>query len=204
MRHGPTGPRSRRRRRIGRGCGCEHGGPAGSARPRRAEDTFGQGSKAEATGIGARCVTRESTLIRFCRSTEARRDLQSAIAANDLQGSVTRFVSGFAFPSPACTFRHIPSPCSALLRCRLCESRFPYPCSLLLSVRKADDASRLRVRFARLSRIRVILGCPKEEVDLPYDASTFVEDDEYLILDVVLNWVSGLTPRPSRWNPYIP
>ena len=25
---------------------------------------------------------------------------------------------------------------------------------------------------------------------MPYDASTFVEDDEYLILDLVLNWAS--------------
>ncbi|RXK35270.1 hypothetical protein M231_07468 [Tremella mesenterica] len=47
-----------------------------------------------------------------------------------------------------------------------------------------------RMRFARLSRIRTILGCPPEEVDVPYDAEVFVEDDEYLILDLVLNWVA--------------
>ncbi|WWC90603.1 uncharacterized protein L201_005539 [Kwoniella dendrophila CBS 6074] len=67
---------------------------------------------------------------------QARRDLTSAIAADDLQGSVTR------------------------------------------------------VRFARLSRIRTILGCPPEENDFPDDAEKFAEDDEYLILDLVLNWVA--------------
>ncbi|WWD19178.1 hypothetical protein CI109_103636 [Kwoniella shandongensis] len=67
---------------------------------------------------------------------QARRDLFSAISADDLQGSVTR------------------------------------------------------VRFARLSRIRTILGCPPEENDFPVDAVTYIEDDEYLILDLVLNWVA--------------
>ncbi|WVW85505.1 hypothetical protein I302_107543 [Kwoniella bestiolae CBS 10118] len=67
---------------------------------------------------------------------QARRDLTSAISADDLQGSVTR------------------------------------------------------VRFARLSRIRTILGCPPEENDFPADADKFAEDDEYLILDLVLNWVA--------------
>lgn len=47
-----------------------------------------------------------------------------------------------------------------------------------------------RVRFARLSRIRTILGCRPEENDFPYDAATFVEDDEYLVLDLVLNWAA--------------
>ena len=46
------------------------------------------------------------------------------------------------------------------------------------------------MRFARLSRIRTVLGCPPGEVDIPYDAGTFVEDEGYLILDLVLNWVS--------------
>ncbi|WVQ95069.1 hypothetical protein IAU59_002161 [Kwoniella sp. CBS 9459] len=68
---------------------------------------------------------------------QARRDLSSAIASDDLQGSVTR------------------------------------------------------VRFARLSRIRTILGCPAEENDFPVDAEKFAEDDEYLILDLVLNWVAN-------------
>ena len=49
-----------------------------------------------------------------------------------------------------------------------------------------------RMRFARLSRIRTILGCPPEDNTIPHDASTFVEDDEYLVLDLVLNWVSVL------------
>jgi hypothetical protein len=47
-----------------------------------------------------------------------------------------------------------------------------------------------RVRFARLSRIREILGGTKDEIEYPTDAKTFVEDDEYLILDLVLGWVS--------------
>ncbi|WWC63411.1 uncharacterized protein I303_106012 [Kwoniella dejecticola CBS 10117] len=67
---------------------------------------------------------------------QARKDLTSAISADDLQGSVTR------------------------------------------------------VRFARLSRIRTILGCPPEENEFPIDADKFAEDDEYLILDLVLNWVA--------------
>lgn len=46
-----------------------------------------------------------------------------------------------------------------------------------------------RVRFARLSWIRKILGGRPDEVEQPYDAATYVEDDEYLILDIVLNWV---------------
>ncbi|KAK4688302.1 hypothetical protein P7C73_g1812, partial [Tremellales sp. Uapishka_1] len=78
-------------------------------------------------------------LIEFIHPAEreqARRDLASAVASDDLQGSVTR------------------------------------------------------VRFARLSRIRAILGCPPEDLDIAYDASMFVEDDEYLILDIVLNWVA--------------
>lgn len=45
------------------------------------------------------------------------------------------------------------------------------------------------MRFARLSWIRKILGGRPDEVEHPYDAETFVEDDEYLILDIVLNWV---------------
>lgn len=47
-----------------------------------------------------------------------------------------------------------------------------------------------RVRFARLSRIREILGGTKDEIEYPTDAKTFVEDDEYLILDLTLGWVS--------------
>ncbi|WVQ80147.1 hypothetical protein IAT38_002252 [Cryptococcus sp. DSM 104549] len=62
----------------------------------------------------------------------------------------------------------------------------------LLSAINADDlqGSVTRVRFARLSRIRTLLGCPPEENEFPTDAETFVEDDEYLILDLVLNWVA--------------
>lgn len=48
---------------------------------------------------------------------------------------------------------------------------------------------RLRVRFARLSCIRKILGSKPEDLEMPFDASSFTEDEEYLILDLVLNWV---------------
>lgn len=48
------------------------------------------------------------------------------------------------------------------------------------------------MRFARLSRVRQMLGSEPEELDIPHDASTFAEDDDYLILDLVLNWVSLL------------
>ncbi|WWC71461.1 uncharacterized protein I206_105418 [Kwoniella pini CBS 10737] len=81
----------------------------------------------------------ERSVIEFIHPAEreqARKDLTSAISADDLQGSVTR------------------------------------------------------VRFARLSRIRTILGCPPEENEFPADADKFAEDDEYLILDLVLNWVA--------------
>jgi hypothetical protein len=53
------------------------------------------------------------------------------------------------------------------------------------------------MRFARLSRIRVILGCLPDEVHVIPDADTFVEDEEYLILDLVLNWVSCLPSIPT-------
>lgn len=56
---------------------------------------------------------------------------------------------------------------------------------------EADQPSS-RVRFARLSRIRTILGCPPEEDDIPDDAHKFVEDGEYLALDLSIHWVSLL------------
>lgn len=48
----------------------------------------------------------------------------------------------------------------------------------------------LRMRFARLSRIRGILGCPPQENKVPPDLNSVVEDDDYIIVDLVLNWVS--------------
>ncbi|KAG9122328.1 hypothetical protein FRC07_001357 [Ceratobasidium sp. 392] len=45
-----------------------------------------------------------------------------------------------------------------------------------------------RVRFARLSRIRAILGCAAPE---PFpDAHIVTEDERYIACDVVINWVS--------------
>jgi hypothetical protein len=52
-----------------------------------------------------------------------------------------------------------------------------------------------RVRFARLSRIRTILGCPPEDEDIPTDAYKFVEDDEYLIVDLSIHWVNTCSNR---------
>jgi hypothetical protein len=41
----------------------------------------------------------------------------------------------------------------------------------------------------------MILGCPpEEELDLPDQINLVVEDEDYLILDVVINWVSHI-----RW-----
>ncbi len=47
------------------------------------------------------------------------------------------------------------------------------------------------MRFARLSRIRAILGCPPQENRVPADLARVVEDDDYVIIDLVLNWVSS-------------
>ncbi|ODO11145.1 hypothetical protein I350_01748 [Cryptococcus amylolentus CBS 6273] len=69
---------------------------------------------------------------------QARKDLTSAISADDLQGSVTR------------------------------------------------------VRFARMSRIRTILGCLPEENEFPEGMDEVFEDDMYIIEDVVLNWAKGM------------
>lgn len=47
-----------------------------------------------------------------------------------------------------------------------------------------------RMRFARLSHIRAVLGCPPQDNTVPVSVQTVVEDEDYLILDLVLNWVS--------------
>jgi hypothetical protein len=37
----------------------------------------------------------------------------------------------------------------------------------------------------------MILGCPPEDIEYPeFEWSSLVVDDEYLVLDLVLNWVS--------------
>jgi hypothetical protein len=69
---------------------------------------------------------------------------------DDLQGSVTRYVNGQTYPSPADIYR---------------------------------------VRYARLSRIRSLLGCPAEDIDVPAEMEKIAEDKDFLILDLVLNWV---------------
>lgn len=49
-----------------------------------------------------------------------------------------------------------------------------------------------RVRYARLSRIRSLLGCPPEDIDVPAEMERIAEDQDFLILDLVLNWVRSL------------
>jgi hypothetical protein len=51
---------------------------------------------------------------------------------------------------------------------------------------RADD----RLRFTRLTRIKTLLGGTPEEMYYPPDASKYVEDDDYLVVDFSLNWVS--------------
>ncbi|WVN86251.1 uncharacterized protein L203_101412 [Cryptococcus depauperatus CBS 7841] len=62
----------------------------------------------------------------------------------------------------------------------------------LLNAINADDlqGSVTRVRYARLSRIRTLMGCPPEENEFPFDAEQYVEDDEYIVEDLVLNWAA--------------
>lgn len=55
----------------------------------------------------------------------------------------------------------------------------------------ASDSPPRSVRFARLSRLRVMLGAPPDEVERPSNASKVVEDDEWMVIDVVLNWVGS-------------
>lgn len=50
------------------------------------------------------------------------------------------------------------------------------------------------MRFARLSRVRAILGAKPEDMEIPSFVDMVVEDDEYLVLDLVLNWVSTSSP----------
>ena len=58
-----------------------------------------------------------------------------------------------------------------------------------------------RIRFARLTQIRRLLGAKEDELEPPFDASTFVVDDEYLILDLVLNWVGILLCNADPRSP---
>jgi hypothetical protein len=53
---------------------------------------------------------------------------------------------------------------------------------------RSYDALPASVRYARLSRIRAILGCDSPEV-FP-DAHIVTEDEHYIACDVVINWVS--------------
>ncbi|WOO77249.1 Biofilm regulator 1 [Vanrija pseudolonga] len=62
----------------------------------------------------------------------------------------------------------------------------------LASAINSDDlqGSVTRMRFARLSHIRTILGATAGENAVPPDLAAVSEDDEWLILDLVLNWVA--------------
>lgn len=64
-----------------------------------------------------------------------------------------------------------------------------------LNSKKLVQSTHISVRFARLSHIRRLLGGKPEEVEVPFDGSKFAEDDEYLILDIVINWVSLCSDR---------
>ena len=57
------------------------------------------------------------------------------------------------------------------------------------------------MRFARLSRIRAILGAAPQDIPVTPEMNTVSEDDEYLILDLVLNWVcrGGGNWKPSGY-----
>ncbi|KAL1413355.1 hypothetical protein Q8F55_001114 [Vanrija albida] len=62
----------------------------------------------------------------------------------------------------------------------------------LASAISSDDlqGSVTRMRFARLSHIRTILGASAGENPIPAELAGVSEDDEWLILDLVLNWVA--------------
>lgn len=53
--------------------------------------------------------------------------------------------------------------------------------------RHADTHS---MRFSRLSRIRQMCGAQPSDIPLPPDINAVTEDSDYLIIDLVLNWVS--------------
>jgi hypothetical protein len=46
------------------------------------------------------------------------------------------------------------------------------------------------MRFSRLSRIRQMCGAQPSDIPLPPDINAVTEDSDYLIIDLVLNWVS--------------
>ena len=52
-----------------------------------------------------------------------------------------------------------------------------------------------RVRFSRLTWIRRILGGTSDEIQPIHDAEKFALNDQYLILDLVVNWVSWACRR---------
>jgi len=45
--------------------------------------------------------------------------------------------------------------------------------------------------------LKIILGAKPEDLEIPEDTLAVVEDDDYLILDLVLNWVSVKLGRYS-------
>ncbi|GMK57516.1 hypothetical protein CspeluHIS016_0403500 [Cutaneotrichosporon spelunceum] len=62
----------------------------------------------------------------------------------------------------------------------------------LSSAIQSDDlqGSVTRMRFSRLSRIRQMRGAQPNDITLPPNVETVTEDSEYLIMDLVLNWVA--------------
>ncbi|KAG9095243.1 hypothetical protein FRC06_009991 [Ceratobasidium sp. 370] len=97
----------------------------------------------------------------------ARADLRNVLDSRTLHGSVTRYVDATLVPqSERANSRPYVWSLSSF-------SPYDPPCS---------------VRYARLSRIRTILGCAAPE---PFpDAHIVTEDEHYIACDVVINWVS--------------
>ncbi|TXT10206.1 uncharacterized protein COLE_04140 [Cutaneotrichosporon oleaginosum] len=62
----------------------------------------------------------------------------------------------------------------------------------LASAIQSDDlqGSVTRMRFSRLSRIRQMCGAQPNDIPIPPDINAVTEDSDYLIIDLVLNWVA--------------
>jgi hypothetical protein len=71
---------------------------------------------------------------------------------------------------------------------------------LTAAIAKDDlQGSVTRMRFARLSRIRLILGCAPDDLDLPPTADLIAEDQDWMVLDMVLNWVRHTVAWWGMW-----
>lgn len=55
---------------------------------------------------------------------------------------------------------------------------------------RGRSADQDRMRFPRLSRVRTMLGAQPQEVSRPPELEKIMENAEYLVIDLVLNWVA--------------